>query len=47
LIMRMIIGPVSHLILGKGGHRAMIPLGLIEDYLIDVSIADRDSFTVR
>jgi hypothetical protein len=33
--MRMIIGPVSHLILGKGGHRAMIPLGLIEDYLID------------
>jgi putative transposase len=31
----MIIGPVSYPILGKGGHRTMIPIELLEDYLID------------
>jgi transposase-like protein len=31
----MIIGPVSYPILGKGGHRTMIPQDLLEDYLID------------
>jgi transposase-like protein len=31
----MIIGPVSHPILGKGGHRTMIPKEFLEDYLID------------
>jgi transposase-like protein len=31
----MIIGPVSHPILGKGGHRTMIPIEFLEDYLID------------
>jgi hypothetical protein len=34
----MIIGPVSYPILGKGGHRTMIPIALLEDYLIDVPI---------
>jgi transposase-like protein len=31
----MIIGPVSYPILGKGGHRTMIPIEFLEDYLID------------
>jgi transposase-like protein len=31
----MIIGPVSNPILGKGGHRTMIPIEFLEDYLID------------
>ena len=31
----MIIGPVSHPILGEGGHRTMIPIEFLEDYLID------------
>jgi transposase-like protein len=31
----MIIGPVSNPVLGKGGHRTMIPIELLEDYLID------------
>jgi putative transposase len=31
----MIIGPVSYPILGKGGHRTMIPMEFLEDYLID------------
>jgi putative transposase len=33
--MRIIIGPVSYPILGKGGHRTMIPIEFLEDYLID------------
>jgi len=35
LIIRMMIGPVSHLILGKKGHKAMIPIKRMEDYLVD------------
>jgi transposase-like protein len=35
LIIKMIIGPVSNPILGKGGHRTMIPIEFLEDYLID------------
>jgi hypothetical protein len=31
----MTIGPVSYPILGKGGHRTMIPIEFLEDYLID------------
>jgi transposase-like protein len=31
----MTIGPVSYSILGKGGHRTMIPIEFLEDYLID------------
>jgi transposase-like protein len=31
----MIIGPVSYPIVGKGGHRTMIPIEFLEDYLID------------
>jgi transposase-like protein len=31
----MTIGPVSDPILGKGGHRTMIPIEFLEDYLID------------
>jgi putative transposase len=31
----MIIGPVSYPILRKGGHRTMIPIEFLEDYLID------------
>lgn len=35
LIISMIIGPVSNPVLEKGGHRTMIPIELLEDYLID------------
>ena len=31
----MIIGPVSYPVLGNGGNRTMIPIELLEDYLID------------
>jgi hypothetical protein len=31
----MIIGPVSYYAFGEGGHRTMIPIALLEDYLID------------
>jgi putative transposase len=31
----MIIDPVSYLSLENGGHRTMIPISLLEDYLID------------
>jgi putative transposase len=31
----MTIGPVSYPISGKGGHRTMIPIEFLEDYLID------------
>jgi putative transposase len=35
MIIPRIIGPVSCSLLGKGGHRTMIPIELLEDYLID------------
>jgi hypothetical protein len=38
MIITRIIGPVSCSLLGKGGHRTMIPKDLLEDYLIDVPI---------
>jgi hypothetical protein len=34
-MIKMSIGPVSHPILVKGGHRTMIPIEFFEDYLID------------
>jgi putative transposase len=35
MVVTRIIGPVSCFLLGKGEHRTRIPIGLLEDYLID------------
>ena len=32
--------------MAKGGNRTIIPIELLEDYLIEVPIANRDSFPV-